>query len=402
MRSLPRVLALSAASAFVAGACAVTVVATALAAAGDSVVRGLDRRAHPLTVAPDDRDLAPFGRMIGSADVVGVGEATHASADFATTKQRLLRYLAEHEGFRAFAQEISWSTGVLLDDYVVHGAGDPRAIMSREPQEVDHLGNADELLALVEWIRGHNEDHDEKIRFVGVDLGDAGPVVFDRVVAYAAGVHPDLAARLTQLYAGLRPGPDAGALPLAEREHRRDRAIAAYELVAALPDDGDEHAWAVQHARSIVQHTTAFAFDLATPEGRAAQSGYRDEVLAENVVWWQRQTGHRILLSAQNGHVGYESDDPAYIPRPMGAVLRDALGAGYVSTGLTFAVELGQPGGNEDVLDRVRFDDYVVDLRQVTGPARRWLAEQGALGRGYDLLIHLDEMHQSRLLPSSA
>ncbi|WP_240477400.1 erythromycin esterase family protein [Jiangella muralis] len=372
-------LAFSAASALVAGACVVTVVATALAAAGDSVVRGLDRRARPLTDAPGDGDLAPFGRMIGSADVVGVDEVA-----LATTTRRLLRYLAEHEGFRAFAHEISWSTGVLLDDYVVHGAGDPRAILSREPRDVDRFGDAGGLLALIEWIRDHNETHDEKIRFVGAGPGHAGPVVFDRVVAYAAGVHPDLAARLTQLYAGLRPAPDTGAYPtapLAEREHRRDRAITAYELVAALPDDGDEHVWAVQHARSIVQHTTAFAFDLATPEGLAAQSGYRDEVLAANVVWWQRQTGHRIVLSVRNSDVG-------------DAVLRDTLGDGYVSTGFT--------GADDDVLGRVRFDEYLVDLRRVTGPARRWLAEQGALGRGHDLLIHLDELHQSRRRPSSA
>ena len=426
--------------------------ATALAGAGDAVVGGLDRHAHPLaTTDPDaagDRDLAPFGRMVGYADVVGVGEATHGSTEFVATKQRLLRHLAEHEGFRAFAQEVSWSTGLLLDDYVVHGTGDPRAIMSRELQYVHRFFNSQELLDLIEWIRDHNERHAEKLRFVGADLAFAGPVVFDRVVAYAAGVDPALAARLTELYAGLRPDPDVGlleystamrALPLAEREDRRDRAIAAYDLVAAVPDDGDEPAWAVQHARSIVQHTTAFAFDLETPEGFAAQSRYRDEVLAENVVWWQRQTGDRILVSAQNGHVGYETNDAVFIPRPMGAHLRDRLGDAYVSTGFTFdsgtfhafeadsffdpsgpvagtfAVEPGAPGSNEDVLDRVRFDDYLVDLRRVTGPARRWLAEprpthnagllwpeepeQVALGRTYDLLIHLDEVHRSRLLP---
>ncbi|SDT67861.1 erythromycin esterase family protein [Jiangella sp. DSM 45060] len=374
MRPLPRVLALSAASALVAGACAVTVVATALAAAGDSVVRGLDRRAHPLTGAPGDGDLGPFGRMIGDAGVVRVGAAAHASAEFVTTKRRLLRYLAEHEGFRTFAQQVGWSTGVLLDDYVVHGAGDPRAIIGREPHDVV---DAAELLALVEWIRGYNLDHDQPVRFVGAGVGHAGPVVVDRVVAYAAGVHPDLAARLTELY----------AVPPAEREHRRDTAVAAYELVAALPDDGDEHAWAVQHARSIVQHTTASAFDLTTPEGRAAHRRYRDDALAANVVWWQRQTGHRIVLSTQHGDV----DD---------VVLRDALGAGYVSTGFT--------GADDDVLGRVRYDDYLIDLRRVTGPARRWLAAEAAQaadvppGRGHDLLIHLGDVRQSRLPASSA
>ncbi|WP_141711359.1 erythromycin esterase family protein [Jiangella alba] len=363
---MPRVLALSAASVVVAGACAVTVVATALAAAGDSVVRGLDRRAHPLTGAPGDDDLAPFGRMIGAAGVVGVDAAAPVSSpEFVTTERRLLRYLAEHQGFRTFAQEVGWSTGVLLDDYVVHGIGDPRAIISREPLD------SGDLLALVEWIRGFNLDHDEPIRFVGVGLGHAAAVASDRVVAYAAGIHPDLAARLTELY----------AVPPAEPERRRHGAVEAYELLAALPDDGGEHVWAVQHARSIVQHTTALAFDLATPEGRTAQRAYRDDVLAATIVWWQRQTGHRMALTTQHSDAG-------------GTLLRDSLGAGYVSIGFT--------GADDDVLGRVRFDDYLIDLRRVTGPARRWLAAQVAPGHGHDLLIHLDDVRQSRLQPSSA
>lgn len=165
MPSLQRALAISTVSALVVGASGAAAWATTPPSPADPVVRALDRHAHPLaSTDPDhvgDRDLAPFGRMVGSADVVGVGEATHASTEFVATKQRLLRYLVEHEGFGAFVQEVSWSTGLLLDDYVVHGTGDPRAIMSREMQYVYRFFNSEEMLGLVEWRRAYNERHAE-------------------------------------------------------------------------------------------------------------------------------------------------------------------------------------------------------------------------------------------------
>jgi hypothetical protein len=58
--------------------------------------------------------------MIGDASVVGLGEATHGSHDFFALKHRVFRHLVEEKGFCPFALEAPWSTGLLLDDDVVH------------------------------------------------------------------------------------------------------------------------------------------------------------------------------------------------------------------------------------------------------------------------------------------
>jgi erythromycin esterase len=114
----------------------------------------------------------------------------------------------------------------------------------------------------------------------------------------------------------------------------------------------------------------------------------------------------------------------------QGAVRRDRLGAGYVSVGLTFdrgsfnatspdgavrrwTLPPAGPGSNEDTLDRVRYDDYVLDLRAAGTPAREWLARARptrsigtawpedphavALSRSHDVLIHLHRVEASRL-----
>ncbi|SEE24583.1 erythromycin esterase family protein [Streptomyces sp. TLI_105] len=148
-------------------------------------------------------------------------------------------------------------------------------------------------------------------------------------------------------------------------------------------------------------------------------------VLAADVLWWHRHTGHRMLLSAHNGHIGYLSTHPDTYPRTQGAVLRGRLGRDYVAIGFSFAagsfltkdtslegdwnpltVPAARAGMNEHTLDRVRYRDFYLDLRTAPAAARAWLDRARpvydagstftpdplptlALGRAYDILIHL-------------
>ncbi|MFI5531790.1 erythromycin esterase family protein [Kitasatospora sp. NPDC051853] len=79
--------------------------AVSASAAFRSPEAALDRVAQPLrTTDPTGgtADLRPFGRMVGDARVVALGEASHSSHEFFTLKHRVLRYLVEEKGFRAF------------------------------------------------------------------------------------------------------------------------------------------------------------------------------------------------------------------------------------------------------------------------------------------------------------
>ncbi|MFE8959267.1 erythromycin esterase family protein [Streptomyces iakyrus] len=424
--------------------------APAAVAAQDPVGSALQRAARPLRTAEpggDVGDLRPVGRAIGDAVVVGTGEATHGSHEFLTMKERVFRYLVERRGFRTFALETAWSTGVRLDDYVVHGEGDPRRIMREDLQYTYALNATAENLRLVEWMREYNRRHPrDPVRFMGDDWGYTGPELYDRVTDYVAGVRPDLLARLDALYRGLRPAVPSGeyqkaylARPLSERQEMASRTGRALGLLESLEPRGEagrrEFAEVLRHATVIDQTATGYGFDFEDPRQVAEAMRYRDDVMADNVVWWHRHTGHRILLAGHNNHIGYEPEDPQVLPRTQGAFLRDRLGSGYVSIGLTFGrgsfkatdpeevhmlthtVAPARPGSNEHTLDRVRYDRFVMDLRTAPGPARRWLAgarptrsvgtaypeERNwfdiALGRCFDVLIHQDRVRAVDLLP---
>ncbi|MFD0345734.1 erythromycin esterase family protein [Kitasatospora aburaviensis] len=110
-----------------------TAAADPAAAQRRAVVRALESVAQPLrTTEPGGRtaDLRALGSMIGDAEVVGLGEATHGSHEFFAMKHRLFRYLVEEKGFTAFALETSWSSGLQIDEYVVRAT---RGSSSRTP-----------------------------------------------------------------------------------------------------------------------------------------------------------------------------------------------------------------------------------------------------------------------------
>ncbi|POX36850.1 erythromycin esterase [Streptomyces sp. Ru73] len=409
------------------------------------VLAELDQRARPLrTTAPygELRDLRPLGRMVGDARVVGLGEATHNSHEFFTMKHRVLRYLVTEKGFRTFALEASWSTGRRLDAYLLTGRGDPRRIMAEEFQDTYLWWNNAEYLALIRWMRGYNVRHPhDPLRFMGDDFGYAGPELYDTVTRYVARTRPDLLPRFTALYRGLRPTTSAGAtmrdylkLPLADRKERAARTTRALRLLtrSATPAERrtERYAWTVQHATALDQTARGYAFDFDDPRQVAAAMRYRDRLMTDNVVWWQRRTGDKILLSAHDAHVAYETSDPANYPKMQGAFLRDRLGAGYLSIGQTFdrgafnasapsgetrVVRLGpaRPGSNEHLLDRVRYRDFLVDLRTLPHAARSWLSTPRptrsigtaypepehavALARWHDLVVHVHRVRAAGL-----
>ncbi|MEV8550779.1 erythromycin esterase family protein [Streptomyces glaucescens] len=436
----------AAASAF-AGAAAPAGPEAAAAAALGSPEAALGRVAHPLrTTEPHGglADLRPFGRMVGDARVVGLGEATHSSHEFFTVKHRVLRYLVEKKGFRAFALEAPWSTGLRLDAYLLRGEGDLQQIMDEEFQGTYRWWNNAEYRDLLQWMRMYNVRHPkDPVRFVGDDGGFAGAELYDKVGAYAAASRPELAPRLTELYRGLRPATDAETYvgdylskPMAERQELAERTGRALDLLkrrSGTGADTDAHAWAVQHATAIHQMTTLYAFDWDDPQGIADGMLHRDRIMAENVAWWQQRTGDKMVLSAHNSHVALRTYVPGHYPKVQGHFLRERLGGGYLSVGLTFdrgsfnafgqdgavrhfTVGPAGPGTAEHTLDRVRYRDFVVDLRDAPAAARAWLAvprtvknigatypgiadaPQIRLAETHDVVIHLQRVEAAHML----
>ncbi|MFI9205993.1 erythromycin esterase family protein [Streptomyces sp. NPDC053048] len=403
------------------------------------VARRLDRYAHPLRTAEPGGpggDLAAFASMTRGASIVGIGEASHGSKELFTVKDRLFRQLVRREGFSAYAMEISWSAATRLNTYLLTGKGDVRQIMREEFQDGYFLLNTEEIAQLFSWMREHNRTASHQLRVVGLDFSDADPEQYERILTWAEDNEPALLPQLRRHYAALRALPTGvgtrmaayNALPLAERKTMADDAAAAYRLLAGA---GKRDPWVLQEARIISHMATEYTVDWSDPAQAKAASRHRDRTMAETAVWWQRQTGERIVISAHNGHAAYESAVPDFYPVTMGADLRELVGREYLAVGTSlhsgryrartatggtgvYAVGPAAPGSNEYTLDQVRYRDFYVDLRaagrdRVLGDwlktARPTYVIPGrypnqptpplALGRAFDVVVHLHTVRAS-------
>ncbi|MEU8118372.1 erythromycin esterase family protein [Spirillospora sp. NPDC049024] len=411
----------------------------------EAVVRALDRGAHPLlTTEPDHetRDLRALGRMIGETPVVGLGEATHGTHQFFAFKHRVFEYLVKEKGFTTFMLELNWGTGLRLNEYVLRGKGDPAAIMRQEFQQNYRLFANEDYLRLIKWIRHYNVTHPKQrpLQFMGDDVYFTNIVIFKEIFRYVRERgRADLIPKLKALYDGLIPTTDLNtwerwydAKPMAERQQVQRQAWKALQIVRSLRQGAPRRAaeWAEQQAN--------VAFWIAKAHAAEDFSGPRDEAMALNTVWWYRYMKSKVLLSAHNAHVGYLGEEPGHTFKRQGTWLREILGPGYVAIGASFykgtftaldedtgyirrfTVGPPPPINAEQVLNRVRYPKYYVDMRTVDEPARSWLREEHQvryitavysptaveennimqpLGLTYSILYELRDTTPSNLIP---
>jgi erythromycin esterase len=281
-------------------------------------------------------DLQPFKSMVGSARVVSLGEGTHGTAEFFRMKHRFLRLLVEEMGFTAFGIEASFPDSEPINDYVLFGRGDARRALAGQGF---WTWRTEEVLAMVEWMRGYNRLHGPVLSFRGFDIQH--PIAsMDAVVAYLDGVDRAAAARAQDLYAPYRPYADyqtAGGYLVAPADLKAQVRANLAEVVTLLTgqearyvaaSSGLAFADALHNARLVVQGESLYS----APAGQATT--VRDAAMAENALWLidQAGAGARVVLWAHNGHV---QRDATYFDS-MGAALDRQLGAQMVVVGFAF------------------------------------------------------------------
>jgi erythromycin esterase-like protein len=112
-------------------------------------------------------DLAPLGRMVTGADIVGLGESIHTSGGFYAAKVRIIEYLVQQHGFRELAMESSWGVSELVNEYVQTCSGGADAATQRmNPIWWDT--SVSELLA---WTCAWNQKNpSDRVTFSGFDI----------------------------------------------------------------------------------------------------------------------------------------------------------------------------------------------------------------------------------------
>ena len=373
--------------------------------------------------APLD-DLGAFDRDVASARIVGLGEASHGTADFFRMKHRLFRDLVERHGVTVFAFEANLPEAHEMERYVTTGEGDPaNALHSLK----FWTWQTDEVLALAKWMRAYNAAPGKHatLHFAGFDAQYAGGAV-DEIERFASARSAAVGDAVKARYACL-PANNAVSAMSADAKRACGTSITAVAgLLAPLHPGAD----VARDARVVEQYA---AIALNDANGYAVNE--RDAAMAENVVWLAetRYPGTKIALWAHNFHIAAQSAGAGMVT--MGEHLRRHFGPAYVRVGFAFDrgtitagggtvgtknVAPAPPGTLESVLNSIGPELYL-SLRTLRAgdPVAAWL-DGGTLSREpgavysesnpaayfavtkardrFDVLIFVAESHASSLL----
>ncbi len=404
------------------------------------VVAELKQRASPLTtVEPGGAvdDLAAFGRAVGDASIVALGEASDGTREFFQLKHRLWEYLVNEKGFTVFALEANWPESLVVDRYIKTGEGSAKAALAGLYL---WTWNTEEVLALIEWMRSYNQAPGSHpiLTFTSFDMQVAhvaAPVVLEYLGRYspddvqaAAETYTQvqmLGTRRVQVY-------DDQAKALADRAAAEVRVfdLKHTQLVAASSAEAWRNA---RQAASIVYQSCALRIPGKGP-------AYRAEATASNVEWLrQAHPDEKIVLWAHNSHVAFGVGADGV--KSMGARLRERYGRQMYVVGFAFRRGALRAAGMEDgkaaaisvynappspegsgdaILSAAGAPLFFLDMARLpSGPLARWLGEPHLfhnvgvtwvvgnsdanleaepLSRLYDGLIFVEESHAAQAI----
>lgn len=172
-------------------------------------------------------DLQKLKAVIGDARIVSLGEATHGTREIFQLKHRLTEFFASELGFTVFSIEANMPETYRVNDYVLHGKGDPKALLAGM---YFWTWNTEEVLDMIEWMRRFNASGKGRIQFTGFDMQTVR-VAVEIVEALLGKVDAEYATTVRaahRLTAGLKPetpgfGVATGAFPVSAAAGRRIR-----------------------------------------------------------------------------------------------------------------------------------------------------------------------------------
>jgi erythromycin esterase len=303
--------------------------------------------AHPLD------DLEPLASAVGDARVVAVGESAHFVREFTLARERIVRFLAERFGFTVFAFEFSFSDAVALDHWL-QGSGTVEELDDVSPTAVTWGAGH-----LMRFLREHNRTSSNPVRFVGIDVPEAGGSLRPALTVaaeYLREVDPELAPAVESVIGNADRIATKSAASTAARWQRltaaeQDAVTAALARIllrfrALEPlyvSRSDRHRYDVA-LRSLegavyADYMPGAMARLFAGTGLAGDPSVRDFFMAESVRWHLQRCGPdtRIVLACHNNHIQRTPVlfDGHFTNLTMGQYLSEYLGRDYYALALT-------------------------------------------------------------------
>lgn len=278
--------------------------------------------AHRLSGSRDDYD--PLLEMVGDADFVLLGEASHGTHEFYRERAQITKRLIQEKGFTAIAVEADWPDAYRVNRFVRNASNDVDAEGALEDFKrfpTWMWRNAD-VLDFVGWLRDHNDylaDSTRKVGFYGLDLYSLHSSI-QAVLSYLKKNDPEEARRARSRYScfehfGEDPQSYAFAATTSQANSCEEEVIRQLVELRRRAEDylrsgeaaaADEFFFAEQNARLVknAEHYYRSMF-----YGRQSSWNLRDRHMADTldslVEHLGKQRGRqKVIVWEHNSHLG--------------------------------------------------------------------------------------------------
>jgi erythromycin esterase-like protein len=280
-------------------------------------------RREALWFEPTPEGLRPLIDAIGDARLVLIGEASHGTHEFYSTRAEITKALIAERGFSLLAVEADWPDAYRVNRWVrgVSDEAGPEAALDDFTRFPRWMWRNVDVVAFVAWLRKHNVSQpvSQRTGFYGLDLYSLHRSI-EAVLAYLRKVDPDAAERARYRYGCFETfGEDPQAYGYASsfglsRDCEKEVTSQLLELQRRALDyasrDGriaaDDYFFAEQNARLVANAETYYRAMFA---GRAESWNVRDQHMMETLealLTHASQHGEpaRAVVWAHNSHLG--------------------------------------------------------------------------------------------------
>lgn len=352
--------------------------------------------------SPDDDEGigAPLAHFLAARPTppraLALGEPTHGVEAFPRMRNAALRHLVEHAGFRSVAIESDATASLAVDAWVRGGPGDLDDLLATG--FTHGFGSYPANRELLLWLRAHNHDRADPVRFHGFDAPlEMTQAQSPRAALLALHAHLSAVIEPPCTVAGIEAltGPDARwTEPAAAMDPSRSVGSAPEVAVLRLLAD-DLRTLLHAHAPGLVAATSAEAWWTARLHARTAAGllryhaamadpgparfarlmQLRDAMMAENLLAVIERDGPTLVF-AHNGHLQYDQgswDDLRWWS--AGAIAAAELGSDYafLASALGRGPGIGDPpaGTPEAALAALPAGHVIADPAVLRGTVRR-------------------------------
>lgn len=331
----------------------------------------------------DTKDLEVLDKLIGDSRVVALGEVSHGSSEIYKMKNRIIQYLAANNGFNVFSMESNIQEAYKINDYTIHGTGNPARLIT-------NMGywewNTEEMLNLVEWMRKFNGGND-KIKFTGFDMRSCNGAIEELFTAFKG--DSDMENKLSYLKNKLEKVAEGrkqtiSTLNLMWRGNDNDNDITQEldSILLFLKNSVEQSQF--HFSQKELLYRNILTIEQYLKMKGAFDINWRDKCMANNFIWIKKHNPNsKYIIWAHNTHIAKnifkELTIPAY--NVMGYYLAEELKSDYTNLGFSFFdgsfTAMGKngynsynaitplPGSLEYLLNQLNEPIFILDLKKI-------------------------------------